>query len=193
MDSIFFELSAIIITSTAFALIARLFKQPIILAFILAGISLGPVGFNILRSTELIDVLANLGIALMLYMVGIELDWRKFKDLDRGTMLVGFGQIFFTGTAGWLVAWMLGFSINEAWFLAITLTFSSTIVVVKLLSEKRQLESLYGRITMSILLLQDFIAIITLLILESIGKDHVGGIPWFSLGGMAVKEFGIGY
>ncbi len=192
MNSIFFELSAIIITSTAFALIARLLKQPIILAFILAGILLGPVGLNILHSTELIDVLANFGIALMLYVVGIELDWRKFKELDRGTLLVGFGQILFTGAAGWLAAWLLGFSVNESWFFAVTLTFSSTIVVVKLLSEKRQLESLYGRIAMSILLLQDFLAIIALLVLESIGTHPGANIPWLSLGGMSLKALGLG-
>lgn len=192
MDSIFFELSAIIITSTAFALIARLLKQPIILAFILAGILLGPVGLNILQSTELIDVLANFGIALMLYVVGIELDWRKFKELDRATFLVGFGQVVFTGAAGWLAAWLLGFSTSESWFFALTLTFSSTIVIVKLLSEKRQLESLYGRITMSILLLQDFLAIIALLVLESIGSSQGGGIPWTELGGMAIKAVALG-
>ncbi|EKE01276.1 MAG: sodium/hydrogen exchanger, partial [uncultured bacterium] len=138
------------------------------------------------------DVLANFGIALMLYVVGIELDWRKFKELDRGTLLVGFGQILFTGAAGWLAAWLLGFSVNESWFFAVTLTFSSTIVVVKLLSEKRQLESLYGRIAMSILLLQDFLAIIALLVLESIGTHPGANIPWLSLGGMSLKALGLG-
>ncbi len=192
MESIFFELSAIIITSTALALVARALKQPIILAFIVAGIVLGPLGFNVIRSTELIDVLSTFGLALMLYIVGIELDWRKFKHLDRPTLFTGVGQIVFTGLIGGSVAWLLGFSLIESWFIAITLTLSSTIIVLKLLSEKRQLESLYGRIAVTILLLQDFVAIIAMLLVESFGESNNLGIPWATLLGMGLKAIGLG-
>ncbi|MFA6475555.1 MAG: cation:proton antiporter [Patescibacteria group bacterium] len=181
MESIFLELSAIIVISTALALVAKLLHQPIILAFIGAGMVLGPAGLNIIQSHELIDVLSTFGIALLLYVVGIELDIKKFKTLSWPTLLAGFGQIIGTGCVGWLVAWSLGFSVVEAWFISITLTLSSTIIVVKLLSEKRQLESLYGRIVVSVLLLQDFAAILALLLVESFGNNVKGGIPWLDL------------
>lgn len=187
MESIFLELSAIIVISTALALIAKAIKQPIILAFIGTGIILGPVGLNVIQSRELIDVLSSFGIALLLYIVGIELDIKKFKALSWLTLLAGFGQILGTGFVGWLMAFMLGFSVIEAWFIAITLTLSSTIIVVKLLSEKRQLESLYGRITVSMLLLQDFAAILALLLLESFTDLSGQTIPWLALGALAGK------
>jgi Kef-type K+ transport system membrane component KefB len=187
MESVFIELSAIIVLSTALALLAKVLRQPIILAFIGAGILLGPVGFNVLHSGELIDVLSTFGIALLLYVVGIELDIRKFKALSWPVLLTGIGQILVTGSIGWVLAYLLGFNIVEAWFIAITLTLSSTIVVVKLLSEKRQLESLYGRIAVSILLLQDFAAILALLLLDSFGGNHLNGIPWQELLSVAGK------
>ena len=187
MEAIFFELSAIILLSTALALIAKIFKQPILLAFIVAGIILGPLGLNWIRSHELIDVLASFGIALLLYVVGIELDVKKFRELNTATLLAGFGQIIFTGIIGFAIAYILQFSITEAWFISITLTLSSTILVIKLLGEQRQLESLYGRIAVSILLVQDFLAIIALLLLESFSANSVTTIPWMDLGWMAGK------
>lgn len=193
MESIFIELSAIIVTSTALALLAKIIKQPIVLAFLATGILLGPIGFNVIRSHELINALASFGLVLLLYIVGIELNFKKFKTLSWPTLLVGFGQIVGTGLVGWLTAILLGFSMVEAWFIAIALTLSSTIIVVKLLSEKRQLESLYGRIAVSILLVQDFAAILALLLLETFGRTHGGvNVPWVDLGLLLVKTLVIG-
>ena len=192
MESIFIELSAIIVTSTALALLAKIIKQPIVLAFLATGIILGPIGLNVIQSHELIDVLASFGIVLLLYIVGIELDIKKFKTLSWPTLLVGFGQILGTGLVGWLTAVLLGFSKVEAWFIAIALTLSSTIIVVKLLSEKRQLETLYGRITVSILLLQDFAAILALLFLEMFGPASGSSVPWLEMGILLGKTAVIG-
>ena len=187
MEAIFLELSAIIVVSTALALIAKFLRQPIVLAFIIAGIILGPAGFNFITSKELIDVLSTFGIALLLYVVGIELDIKKFRALSWPTLLTGFGQIICTGTLGWVIAYLLGFNSVESWFISVALTLSSTIIIVKLLGEKRQLESLYGRITVSILLLQDFAAILALLLLESFNGRSLHGIPWTDLLSVAGK------
>lgn len=192
MESVFIELSAIIVLSTGLALVAKVLKQPIILAFIGTGILLGPIGFNVLQSHELIDVMAEFGIALLLYIVGIELDIKKFKALSWPTLLAGIGQIIGTGIVGWLVGRGLGFSQIESTFIGITLTLSSTIIIVKLLSEKRQLESLYGRITVSMLLLQDFAAILALLLLESFAGTTDFTIPWGTIGLLALKTIVIG-
>ena len=183
MESVFFELSAIIIVSTALALIAKLLRQPIILAFMLAGIILGPLGVNWLHSHELIDVLSEFGIAFLLYLIGIELDLKKFKALNKIAFIAGFGQVLFTGFMGLMISLLIGFELTQAWFISVALTFSSTIIIVKLLNEKRQLESLYGRITIAVLVIQDFLAAFALLILESFGEaGFTGGIPWSILG-----------
>jgi len=192
MESIFIELSAIIVLSTGLALVAKILKQPIILAFISTGILLGPIGFNIIQSHELIDVMAEFGIALLLYVVGIELDMKKFKALSWSILFVGIGQIIATCAIGWLIGYGLGFSIIESIFIGITLTLSSTIVIVKLLGEKRQLESLYGRITVFMLLLQDFAAIIALLLLKSFAQTTGFNIPWGTIGLLALKTIVIG-
>lgn len=193
MDSIFFEISAIIIVSTVLALIAKALRQPIILAFMVAGIILGPLGFNVLQSHSLIDVLSTFGISFVLFLIGIELNLKQFKELNRLALVAGFGQVLFTGLIGFTVCLLLGFGRMEAWFIAVALTMSSTIIVVKVLSEKRQLESLYGRITVAILLIQDFIAIIALLVLEGVGASvNAQSVPWAELIILFVKAALIG-
>ncbi|MBI2415822.1 MAG: cation:proton antiporter [Candidatus Kerfeldbacteria bacterium] len=181
MANIFFEVSAIIIVSAGLALVTKLFKQPTVLAFMLAGVLLGPVGLNILQSHDLIDVLATFGIALMLYLVGIELDLTKLKQLNRNVLLAGFGQVLFTGLVGVLLAMALGFSVAEAWFIGVALAFSSTIIVVKLLGEQQQLDSLHGRITVAILLIQDFLAIVALLLVDGFSNSGATSLPWLNL------------
>ncbi|MFA5995664.1 MAG: cation:proton antiporter [Patescibacteria group bacterium] len=193
MDNIFFEISAIIIVSTALALLARLIKQPTVLAFILTGILLGPLGLNWLQSKELMEVLASFGIAFVLYLIGIELDIRKFKALNNVALFSGIGQVVFTGVIGFILAVALGFPASQAWILSLALTFSSTIIVVKLLGEARQLDSLYGRIAVAILVLQDFFAVLALLILESLGKTiDTTALPWVEIGLSFVKASAIG-
>ncbi len=179
MEGIFFEISAVIVVSTALALIAKWLKQPIILAFMLAGIILGPLGLDMIQSHELIDVMATFGIAFLLFLIGIELDISKFKELNKVALFSGFGQVLFTGFFSWIIALGLGFSLIESWFISIALTLSSTIIIVKILSEKRQMQSLYGRITIAILIIQDFLAVFALLLLESFGTNlSLTGIPW---------------
>lgn len=188
MQEIFLEISAIIIVSTALALIAKLFKQPVILAYILTGIILGPLGLDIIHSHELIDAVSTFGVAFLLFLIGIELDIKKFKELNRTVIISGLGQVVFTCMVSYAIAWSLGFSHIEAWFIAVALTFSSTIITVKLLSEKRQMQSLYGRITLAILIIQDFLAVLALLLLESFGTNLLSGnVPWLSLAELALK------
>lgn len=193
MDSIFIEISSIIIVSTLLALVAKALKQPIILAFMVAGIILGPLGFNILQSHSLIDVLSTFGISFVLFLIGIELNLKQFKELKRLAIIAGIGQVLFTGLIGYGVCILLGFGQMEAWFIAAALTMSSTIIAVKLLGEKRQLESLYGRITVAILIIQDFIAIIALLVLEGFGSTAAPDIsPWMALFILCIKALLIG-
>lgn len=193
MESIFFEISGIIIVSTALALIAKLLKQPVILAYIIAGIILGPLGLDIIHSTELIDAVGTFGVAFLLFLIGIELDLNRFKELNRVALLSGFGQIIFTGIVSYIICWLLGFELLEAWFISVALTLSSTIIIVKLLSEKRHMQSLYGRITIAILIIQDFVAVFALLLLESFGENFsTGGIPWDTIGILLLKTLLLG-
>lgn len=192
MEGIFLEISAIIVVSTALALLAKVLKQPVILAYIVTGIILGPLGIDIIKSHELIDAVSTFGVAFLLFLIGIELDLKKFKELNKVVLISGFGQVFITGAVTYGISWLLGFNQIQCWFIAVALTFSSTIITVKLLSEKRQMQSLYGRITIAILIVQDFLAIIALLLLESFGANFASqSIPWDSLGIILIKTLGL--
>lgn len=162
-QEIFLEISAILLTATAFATFAKLLKQPMIPAYILAGILLGPSVLHIIKSEELLHVLSTFGIAFLLFLVGMELDIRSFLKTSRIAFLVGIVQMLVATGIGYVVIRAFHFSPVSSLFLAIALGFSSTIVVLKLLGEKKELDTLYGQIVIGILLMQDFIAVLLLI------------------------------
>lgn len=156
-----FEIALIIIISTIIASLLWKLKQPLILAYIIAGIAISPF----ISEYKLISIFADLGVAFLLFLVGIELSINKMRNVGFTSLLIGLGQIVFTGFIGYIISILLGFSIIEAIYISIALTFSSTIIIVKLLSEKNEIDTLYGRITIGFLLVQDFAAIITIIFL----------------------------
>jgi len=151
----------------------RWLKQPLILGYVLAGIILGPALLGLIYEPEVIRVLSTFGIAFLLFLVGLELDWAKLKVIGRPSLLLGFGQVLFTACFGYGLIKLFGFATLPALYIAIALTFSSTIIVVKLLSERQALESLYGRLAVGMLLIQDFIAIFALILLSGFAGGAV--------------------
>jgi len=167
------EIAFITFTATVLSAIFWKLKQPPILAYILAGLLLGPVGFNLIKDSGLISALSDMGIAFLLFLVGLEMDFKKLKEVGRSSILTGVGQIAFTGTIGYIACRFLGLPLMESIYIAIGLSFSSTIIIVKLLSEKGDLDSLYGRIAVGFLLVQDFVAIA---ILVGLGMLKTGSV-----------------
>ncbi len=167
IQDFFLELAAVIISATLLGFLFRKLKQPILLAFIFAGIILGSSFLNVITYKELLDVFSELGIAFLLFLVGMNLDLRIFKEIGKTSVITGIGQIVFTTLVGFGIASFLGFSFLESLYIAIALTFSSTIIIVKLLSDKKELNSLYGKISIGFLLVQDFVAIIVLVLISS--------------------------
>ncbi|HCN76418.1 MAG TPA: portal protein, partial [Verrucomicrobiales bacterium] len=103
------------------------------------------------------------------FLVGLELSFDKIRDVGKVAVVAGIGQVVFTAAGGLILCWLLGFPLMEAVFLSVGLTFSSTVVVVKLLDEKGELDSLYGRIAVGIFLVQDLVAILILTFLAGLG------------------------
>ena len=116
-----------------------------------------------------VEVVAEIGTALLLFLVGLELSLDKIRDVGRVALAAGLGQVVFTALGGIAIAWLLGFTLIESVFLAVALTFSSTVVVVKVLDQKGQLDSLYGRIAVGIFLVQDLVVIVVLTTLAGLG------------------------
>ncbi|OGH25040.1 MAG: hypothetical protein A3B47_03020 [Candidatus Levybacteria bacterium RIFCSPLOWO2_01_FULL_39_24] len=173
MQNIFLEITIIICLAAFVAVIFRWLKQPIILAYILTGILVGPFGFFNLSNKDVLQLMAQFGITLLLFMVGLELKLSDLKSVGKVSLLTGIGQIVFTSLIGYFISLALGFSVIASLYICIALTFSSTIIIVKLLSDKRDLHSLYGKISVGFLLVQDFFAIILLIFLA--GFNNLNG------------------
>ena len=173
MGSIFFEITIIVCLAAVLAIIFRAFKQPAVLAYILTGIIIGPFGQLQLRNQDQLHTLAQFGITLLLFILGLELKFKDLKSIGKSALIIGLGQIVFTFLAGFFISSGLGFSQIISLYIATALTFSSTIIVVKLLSDRKDLASLYGKIVTGVLLIQDFFAILVLIILSAFNSNSV--------------------
>ncbi len=170
---LFYEITAVLVVAGLIAMLISFLKQPSVIAFILTGLIVGLLGYQQLNAGATLDVLGQIGITLLLFMVGLELNFKHIKELGKVALITGFGQIFFTAGIGYIIAKFLGFETVASAYIAIALTFSSTIIVIKLLSEKRDLQSLYARICVGFLIVQDFVALGILVFLG--GSSAVSG------------------
>lgn len=164
---IFVELSAILAITVLSTGVIRLLRQPTVIGYIISGIIAGPLILNIIESTQTLQAFSHIGVALLLFLVGLNLNPKVIREVGKISLLTGIGQVLFTSTIGFLIARALGFDSMVSAYLAIALAFSSTIVIMKLLSDKRDLDTLYGRISIGFLIVQDFIAILLLLLIAS--------------------------
>ncbi len=165
--AIFNELSIILLITVVVTGFIKILKQPAIIGYILSGILAGPFVFNIIDSHETLTAFSHIGIALLLFLVGLNLNPKVIKDVGKISLITGLGQVIFTTSIGFVIVKAFGFSNITSLYIAIALAFSSTIIIMKLLSDKRDLESLYGRISIGFLIVQDFIAIVILLVIST--------------------------
>ena len=199
MNNLIAEIGLILILATFLAFIAKRLKQPMILGYIIAGMIIGPLGFKFVMNLDTIGILSELGVAFLLFIVGLELDVRKLRTLGMIALVAGIGQIVFTFAIGYALVRLLGFSASITFYIAIALTLSSTIIIVKLLSDKNELNALHGRIALGILLVQDFVAVIVLAALaknaitwQMVGTNITMGIAFFAIAiilGMFVLKY----
>ncbi len=165
------DIGLIIVAATIFAFFAVGLKQPLIPAYIIAGVIIGPIGAQAIFGTTLVQnpvfvrALSELGITFLLFTVGIELDLSRLKDVGRAAALIGTGQVALTFAAGFFIAVGLGFGQVEALYLGLVVAFSSTLVVIKMLSDRDEIETLHGRVILGILLMQDIIVVLALSVL----------------------------
>ncbi|WCR15825.1 cation:proton antiporter (plasmid) [Paracoccus seriniphilus] len=148
-------------------------RQPLIVSFIAVGLIAGPSVLNVVRSTEEISLLSELGIAVLLFLVGIKLDVKLIRSLGAVSLLTGLGQVAFTSIFGYLIGLALGLGSTTSIYVAVALTFSSTIIVVKLLSDKREIDSLHGQIALGFLIVQDLVVVLAMIVLSAIGIGAV--------------------
>ena len=186
---IFIEISLILIITTGVATIFRILKQPLVVGYLISGIIVGPYVLNILQSGEQVELFSKLGIAVLLFIVGLSLNPDTIKETGKPALVTGIGQILFTSIIGFGIMRLLGYSNIIALYGSIALTFSSTIIILKLLSDKGDLNSLYGKVSIGFLLVQDIVATLLLIIVPLVGSAAIGGnigITFLKLTGFGV-------
>ncbi|MEK7602935.1 MAG: cation:proton antiporter [Patescibacteria group bacterium] len=183
-ESIFAELSIIIAIGAGIALVMRSIRQPLIIGHIITGIIVGPSVLHLVKSAETIGIFSSIGIALLLFIIGLGLNPRVIREVGRVAAFGGLLQVFITAAFAWGGGIILGLNRMESLFLGIALAFSSTIIILKLLSDKKEQSRLYGKIVIGLLIVQDVLATIALLFVTS---NSEGGFSPASLGALALK------
>lgn len=180
--SIFVELGLILLITTVISLIVRLLRQPLAVGYILSGIIVGPYVLNILHSHQQIELFSKLGISILLFIVGLSLNPETIKETAKSSLVTGIGQILFTALVGFIVIEIMGYDNMTSFYIAIALTFSSTIIVLKILSDRGDMGKLYGKLSVGLLLVQDLAATMLLIVLPLIGvKEAIGSQSMFSI------------
>ncbi len=179
LASPFAEIAAVIALAAAVGIVGLLLKQPLIVAFIATGIIAGPDALGIIQSAEHVALLAQIGIAMLLFLVGLKLDLHIVRSLGAVALATGLGQVAFTAIVGFFICLGLGMTALTSAYVAVALTFSSTIIIVKLLSDKREVDSLHGRIAIGFLIVQDIAVVVAMIALSATGvrtEAHAGDI-----------------
>jgi Kef-type K+ transport system membrane component KefB len=167
-QSPFGEIAALLTIAAVIGFVGHWLRQPLIVSFIAVGLLAGPSALDLVRSGGKIDLLAELGIAVLLFLVGLKLDVKLIRSLGGVALTTGLGQIVFTSVIGYLIGLALGLDHVASLYVAIALTFSSTIIIVKLLSDKREIDSLHGQIALGFLIVQDLVVVLAMVVLSAI-------------------------
>ncbi|MCW8917714.1 MAG: cation:proton antiporter, partial [Gammaproteobacteria bacterium] len=177
-ETVFVQVGAILGIATLAGLLARLLRQPLIVAFIAVGILVGPSVLGMVSHHSEIELLSRLGIALLLFVVGLKLDLHIIRTVGPVALASGLGQVLFTSVVGYLIALLLGMTHIAALYVAVALTFSSTIIIVKLLSDKREVDALHGRIAVGFLIVQDIVVVLVMIGLTAVGQGGADTSLW---------------
>ena len=167
MDGPFTELAVLLlICALAGAVFVRL-RQPVLIDYIVVGVLVGPAVFGWVTAHDQIDLLAQVGVAVLLFAVGLKLDLNHIRHIGPVALATGLGQLAFTIVVGFAIILALGRDWMDALYVAVALTFSSTIIIVKLLSDKRELDSLHGRIAVGFLIVQDLAVVMAMMAMSA--------------------------
>jgi Kef-type K+ transport system membrane component KefB/Trk K+ transport system NAD-binding subunit len=165
----FTEIALILLAAVGVGALGVLLRQPLIVSFIGVGILVGPAGIGLVTQHAEIELLASIGIAMLLFVVGLKLDVHMIRTVGPVALATGIGQVIFTSVIGFFITLALGFEPVPALYVAVALTFSSTIIIVKLLSDKREIDALHGRIAVGFLIVQDIAVILVMIGLTALG------------------------
>ncbi|HEY6170270.1 MAG TPA: cation:proton antiporter [Verrucomicrobiae bacterium] len=170
------DIAVCIVVAWLLAVAAQLLRQPLILAYLIAGFVIGEHGLQWVNDHKSVETISSLGLILLLFMIGLEIDLKKMLNVGQvvavtaatqivGGCVLGFGFFLLVGMAG---GWL------DALYLAVAAVLSSTVIIVKILYDKRELDTLPGRITLGVLVVQDLFAILFLAVQPNLDNPAFG-------------------
>ncbi|MBK6958846.1 MAG: cation:proton antiporter [Nitrosomonas sp.] len=171
MHGVFGEFALLLLMSAAAGAMLLWLRQPVLIAYIVIGIVAGPAVLGVVTAHDQIDLLAQVGVAVLLFVVGLKLELQHIRHIGPVALATGLGQLAFTIVIGFLIILAMGKGWMEALYVAVALTFSSTIIIVKLLSDKREIDSLHGRIAVGFLIVQDLAVVIAMMVMSAMRSD----------------------
>ncbi|HET8690176.1 MAG TPA: cation:proton antiporter, partial [Candidatus Saccharimonadales bacterium] len=188
--SIFTQLSLVIVLAAVVSLVMRILKQPLIMGYILTGIIVGPAVLHLVDDVQTFDAFAQIGIALLLFIVGLGLNAAVIKSLGNVATTTALIILLTVGSLGLIVGKLFGFTDIAAVIVGLSLFFSSTIIILKALSDKKETHRLYGQIAIGVILLDDVVATLALVAVAALGSG--GDLSESDLISLALKAVGLG-
>lgn len=178
MDNIFLQVSVLMGITVSIAFVMRLLRQPLMVAYLIAGMVSGPLFLNILHGdTHMFEAFAEFGVVLLLFLVGLSLNFSHIRRIGVASLVAGVTQVIFTAVVGYMLMRFMNFDTYSALFTAVAMTFSSTIVIVKLLNDKKDSHTVYGRHVLGLMVVQDILAVFIMMAFVQLS----GGGSWVML------------
>lgn len=163
----FGSLALIVVVAALLALLSRKLRQPTVIAYIVTGLLLGSTGLGLISTSPATQLLSELGLAFLLFLIGLEIRLEEIKEILKPTLVIAVSQMALVAVAGYGTAKLLRFTGIEAVIIAAAAMYSSTAVVVKLLADKDEITTLPGKIDVGILLVEDLAVVLILAVIET--------------------------
>lgn len=190
-SSIFTQLSIIIVLGGVISIIMSLLRQPLIIGYILTGIVVGPSVLGLIHDKSVFEAYSQIGITLLLFIIGLGLNVTVIKSLGKVSLTTATAILLLVGGSGVLASYLLGFTSTEAIIVGLALFFSSTIIILKVLSDKRELTRLHGQIALGVILVDDVVATFALLFVAAAGT--AGSLGFSDIAILILKGLGLGF
>ena len=184
---IFAQLSLVLALAVGVSFVMRLLRQPLIIGYIITGVIVGPTFLHLIDAPETFEAFSELGVALLLFITGLELNARIVREVGKVSIATGIVQLTAVGAIGFAAAQLLNFNLTESLFIALGLYFSSTIIVIKLLNDRHEQTRLFAKIAIGLLLIEDLIATFALIVVAAgsgdTGEPLLSRLAWLGLKG----------
>ena len=175
-DDVFAEIAVILLVSALAGLVAVRLHQPVVVAFVVVGVVVGPSVLGVVEPGSELELFAELGVALLLFVVGLKLDLHVVRQLGPVAVVVGGVQVALIAAAGSLLALAVGMDVVASLYVGIGLALSSTVIVVKLLSDRHEIDDLHGRLAVGILIIQDLVVVVVMIAVATAGEEDSGSL-----------------